>query len=319
MHLYIRRTYVPVVVRIFQEKPLFIMPFGQPVADAEEVALMTPDGLTLHGCYLRATQPRKGVLLFGLEFGSNRWACLPYCEFLRAVGYDIFTFEMRGQGESPAQTGYEPLQWVTDFEVIDFQTAVAYLKTRADRDPRGIGFFGLSKGGSAGLMVAAQDPYIRCCVVDGIFASLTTTVPYMRRFVQIYSRVPWLAKHFPYWYLRIVGNMGLRKIEKLRDCHYPLLERSMPKLSPRPLLMIHGGGDIYITPEMAKSLFALAQQPKELWLVEKAKHNQSLHLAGDEYKKRVQEFFDKNLAGLPSPASNGAPQPGATQTEPSSR
>src|ERR1035438_3082835 len=101
MHLHIVRRYIPVVVRIFQEKPLFILPFGQPVADAEEVTLTTPDGLALKGCYLRPPQPRKGVLLFGLEFGSNRWACVPYCEFLRAAGYDIFTFETRGQGSSP--------------------------------------------------------------------------------------------------------------------------------------------------------------------------------------------------------------------------
>ena len=57
------------------------------------------------------------MILFGLEFGSNRWSCVPYCEFLREAGYDVFTFEPRDQGDSPAQPGYEPLQWVTDFEV----------------------------------------------------------------------------------------------------------------------------------------------------------------------------------------------------------
>src|SRR5271163_4888532 len=139
MHMHVRRRYIPVVVRIFQEKPLFILPFGQPVADAEDVTLTTPDGLALQGCYLKTPKPRKGVLLFGLEFGSNRWSCVPYCEFLRDQGFDIFTFEFRNQGESDAQPGYEPLQWVTDFEVHDMQAALAYLKGRSDADPRGIG------------------------------------------------------------------------------------------------------------------------------------------------------------------------------------
>ena len=179
MHLYVVRRYIPLVIRIFQEKPIFIMPFGKPVPDAEEITLTTPDGLTLQACYLHANTARKGVILFGLEFGSNRWACVPYCEFLREAGYDIFTFEMRGQGKSPAQSGYEPLQWVTDFEVTDFQTALAYLKNRADKHPRGVGLFGLSKGGSAGLIAAAQDNLICCCVVDGVFATLGTMVPYM--------------------------------------------------------------------------------------------------------------------------------------------
>jgi fermentation-respiration switch protein FrsA (DUF1100 family) len=297
-HLYIVYRYIPFVVRIFQEKPLFIMPVGQPVPDAEEVALATPDGLTLRGCYLRATKPRKGVLLFGLEYGSNRWACVPYAEFLREAGYDVFAFEMRGQGESAAQKGYEPLQWVTDFEMIDFQTAVAYLKKRPDRHSRGIGLFGFSKGASAALMVAAQDDFIRCFVTDGAFASLTTMVPFMRKFVQIYTSVPALGRRIPYWYLRIAARIAIRQIEKLRDCHYPHLEACMPKLAPRPLFMIHGGADNYIKPDMAQALIDLAAEPKELWIVEKAKHNQAFHVAGDEYKRRVAAFFDKYLAAV---------------------
>ena len=51
----VKRRFLPHVVRIFQEKPLFIIPRGQPVEDAEDVQLTSPDGLRLHGCYLRAT------------------------------------------------------------------------------------------------------------------------------------------------------------------------------------------------------------------------------------------------------------------------
>lgn len=315
MHWYICVYYIPVVLRIFQEKPLFMLPFGKPVPGAEEVTLETPDGLKLQGCYLKTEKPRKGVILFGIEFGSNRWSCVPYCEFLREAGYDIFAFEMRGQGGSPAQAGYEPLQWVTDFELIDFQTAVAYLKTRADKDPRGVGFFGLSKGGSAGLMVAAQDPFIRCFAVDGVFASMTTMVPYMKQWVLIYTTFPAVAKLIPNWYLRHAARIAIKQIEKLRDCHYPDMELSMPKLAPRPLLMIHGGGDNYIKPDMAKSLFALALEPKELWIVDKAKHNQSIHLAADEYKRRVLAFFDKHLAEQATFSTNGVHLKEATAKE----
>lgn len=316
-NLYVLRNYLWVVIRIFQEKPLFILPFGQPVPGAEEIALTTPDGLVLQACYIRTPKPRKGVVLFGLEFGSNRWGCVPYCEFLREAGYDIFTFEMRGQGNSPAQKGYEPLQWVTDYEVIDFQTALAYLKNRADKDPRGVGLFGLSKGGSAGLMIAAKDDFIRCAVVDGIFASVTTMVPYMKQWVFIYTKAHWLARCLPGWYLRYLGKAAIRQVEKLRDCHYPPLEDSMPRFSPRPLLMIHGGADTYIKPDMAMALFDMAGEPKEFWLVDKAKHNQAIHLATEEYKKRVLAFFDKHLAGVPSSTTNGTLEAKTIPAQPS--
>ena len=62
-------------------------------------------------------EPRRGVILFGLEFGSNRWSCVPYCEFLREAGYDIFALRDARPGQKPTPNGYEPLQWVTEFEV----------------------------------------------------------------------------------------------------------------------------------------------------------------------------------------------------------
>src|SRR5581483_11091741 len=109
---YMYRRYRDNGVRIFLEKPLFIIPRGQPLPDAEEVRFPSSDGLTLRGCYLRHTADRrKGGILFGLEFGSNRWACGPAVDFLRAAGYDVFTWEPRNQGDSDVQAGFEPLQW----------------------------------------------------------------------------------------------------------------------------------------------------------------------------------------------------------------
>ena len=128
----------------------------------------------LAGCYLKRARPRRGVILFGLEFGSNRWSCQPYCEHLLAAGFDVFAFETRNQGDSDREPGYDPLQWVTDYEVRDAEAALAYLKGRPDADPRGVGFFGISKGAGAGLFAAGRDPYVRCCVTDGIFAMYTT-------------------------------------------------------------------------------------------------------------------------------------------------
>src|SRR5262245_60593337 len=83
LHWYVRRRFLGNVLRIFREKPLFIIPRGEPLDGAEDVHFRTRDGLSLRGCYLRAERPdRKGVILFGLEFGSNRWSCRPYCEAL---------------------------------------------------------------------------------------------------------------------------------------------------------------------------------------------------------------------------------------------
>lgn len=301
-HYYIIFRYLKLLVRIFEEKPLFVVPAAAPVADAESVRLPTSDGLTLCGCYCRARKPRKGVILFGLEFGSNRWASVPYCGFLRDDGYDIFAFEVRNQGESDSQPGYEPLQWVTDYEVQDFRAALAYLQGRPDAEPRGIGFFGISKGAGAGLLAASADPYVRCCVTDGLFATRTTMIPYMCKWAMIYVRSQPILDLVPLWYFRLLAHLGLRHISTKRHCRFPHLEQHLHRLAPRPLLMIHGGADNYIKPEMAQALFDRAAVPKEFWIVDKAKHNQAFHLANAEYQRRLLAFFQEHLAQAPLPA-----------------
>ncbi|HYT92676.1 MAG TPA: alpha/beta fold hydrolase [Gemmataceae bacterium] len=297
LHFHLRRKFLHVVVRIFEEKPLFVIPRGQPIKDAEEVRFRTADGLTLCGCYLKAQTPRRrGVILFGLEFGSNRWSAGPYCEFLRRAGFDIFTFEPRCQGDSDGQPGYEPLQWVTDFEVADFRAALAYLRGRPDADPQGVGLFGLSKGGSAGLVAAARDPSVRCFVTDGIFATHTTMVPYMRKWIAIYSKRYRVQKLLPTFVYSMIAHAALKRITRERHCRFPHLERAIARLGRRPLLMIHGGADNYIKPEMAEALFERARGRKEFWLVEGAKHNQAFHHANEEYQRRVLAFFETYLA-----------------------
>jgi pimeloyl-ACP methyl ester carboxylesterase len=297
LYFYLLHRYLDFLVRVFKEEPLFIVPRGERITGAEDVRFPSFDGLTLCGCYLRARAPRRqGVILFGLEYGSNRWACVPYCEFLLDNGFDVFAFESRGQGDSDAQPGYKPLQWVTQYEVCDVQAALSYLKRRNDADPRGIGFFGISKGGSAGLLAGSRDPYIRCFVTDGIFATRTTMVPYMRKWVAIVNTRYWIQHLLPSWYYALLADAGLRRVRRERGWRFPHVERAMRRLAPRPLLMLHGEADTYIKPDMARTLFGLAKPPKELWLVKGAKHNQALSVAAEEYRQRVLAFFQAHLA-----------------------
>lgn len=297
-YLYYRLKYIDWVVRIFEEKPLFIIPRGTPVAGAEDVRIPGPGGRILRGCYLKTpARTRKGVILFGLEFGSDRWSCAPYCQTLLAAGYDIFACELRNQGESDRDPTYEPLQWVTDRDLADFRTAVKYLHYRPDADPHGIGIFGISKGGSLGLLAAAEDRKVKCVCTDGAFATYTTMIPYMRKWVAIV--LPGRAKlqqMLPGWFYGLIGLAAIGKVERTRSVTFVSVERAVRRLR-QPLLMIHGGADTYIKPEMAERLFAEAKRAakKELWVVPGAKHNQALHIAGDAYHAKLVEFFDRYL------------------------
>jgi pimeloyl-ACP methyl ester carboxylesterase len=295
LYLYIRFKYMNHLLRIFQEKPLFVIPRGEKLSNAEDITVLAEDGVKLRGCYLKAsTSTRKGVILFGLEFGSNRWACWPYCEKLLEAGYDVSAFEFRGQGDSDKDPNYEPLQWVTDRDVGDLKVAIKYLLGRADADPKGIGYFGISKGGGTGLLAASGETAIRCLASDGAYGTHTTMIPYLKRWITIYSDRKILQRFLPTWFYGIIGMVGAKKVARNRGVNYPSVEKAIGRFN-RPLLMIHGEGDNYIKPEMAQALFDRAHDPKELWVVAKAKHNQALTVAGDEYHSRVIAFFDKHL------------------------
>ena len=295
IYLYIRLKYMGYLLRIFQERPLFIVPRGEKLPGAEDVIIPADDGLKLRGCYLKTTAPaRKGVILFGLEFGSNRWACRPYCEKLVASGYDVFAMEFRSQGESEKDPNYEPLQWVTDRDVADMRSALTYLLARPDADPKGIGVFGISKGGGTGLLAATKEKAIRCLVTDGAYGTHTTMIPYLKRWIQIYSDRKIIQRVLPTWFYGLIGIAGAKTAARNRGVNYPSVEKAVARFN-RPLLMIHGEGDTYIKPEMARTLFNRAHGPKDLWIVPKAKHNQALTVAGPEYHARVIAFFDTHL------------------------
>ncbi|HVK17387.1 MAG TPA: alpha/beta fold hydrolase [Fimbriiglobus sp.] len=315
VHLYYRLKFLDHIIRIFEEKPLFIIPRGTPEPGAEDVRLPAGDGRTLRGCYLSARGPRRGVILFGLEFGSNRWASVQYCAKLRDAGYDVFAYEPRNQGESDKDDSYKPLQWVTDKDLADMRAAVAYLKARPDAPADGIGILGVSKGGSVGLLVAADDRWVKCVATDGAYATYTTMVPYMRRWVSIYSSRKWLQANMPDWLYGTIGSVAIREAADRRAVQFLSVERAVKRMR-QPLFMIHGGADTYIKPEMAEALFARAgSRDKTLWLVPNAKHNQALHAAGDEYHRRLAAFFTRHL-GVAADVAATTPPDGTPPLEP---
>lgn len=287
------------VERIFEEKPFFLVKRAKPERlDHQDVDLKTADGLTLAGTYLRTpAEQRKGVILFLPEYGASRWTCLSYCRPLLEDGYDLFTFDFRNFGDSDIEPKYQPLQWVTEHEVADVQAALDYLKEgRFDLPEKGIGIVGVSRGGGAALVAASREPFVRCVITDGAFGTLTTMLQYMRRWVSIYASNLQLKRFFAagaYW---VLAQWALWRVARRRHCHFPSVERGARNLSPRPWLQIHGGSDGYITPQIARQLHAAARQPKELWLVEEAKHNQAIQTATTDYHKRMLDFFQTHLA-----------------------
>jgi len=284
--------YAPIVSRIFEEKPLFQPLRVDPEPGGEETRFAAEDGLELGGTYYRAkTTARVGVLVFCHEYLSDRWSFQPYLNPLRDDGFDVFTFDFRNHGLSGVDPAYKPLQWVTSHEVLDLRAALHYLRTRPDYDPAGVGLFGVSRGGSTALLVGAKDRGVWGVITDGAFPTRGTMLAYITRWAQIYVASPYLWRGMPVLVFRWLGFVGRVRSEWRLNCRFPDVERAVRRLTPRPWLAVHGEKDAYIGPAIARDLFAKADEPKELWIVPKAKHNRCREVAPEAYAERVAVFL----------------------------
>lgn len=70
-----------------------------------------------------------------------------------------------------------------------------------------------------------------------------------------------------------------------------------------PLLVVHGAADNYVAPRFSEQLFKAAHEPKHLLLVPGGTHNNSMSLAGKNYRQAL----DTLMQARPSPMA-GAPQ-----------
>jgi fermentation-respiration switch protein FrsA (DUF1100 family) len=69
--------------------------------------------------------------------------------------------------------------------------------------------------------------------------------------------------------------------------------RWVGKISPRPILFIHGDQDQYL-PDFDE-LYAAAKEPKELWRLPDAGHTTASQIYPEEHARRVIEFFTRYL------------------------
>jgi pimeloyl-ACP methyl ester carboxylesterase len=311
--LIIIQRYGPSIRRIFEEDPIFVPPESLPHPAAEEVEFQTPQGLKLRGSYLEATSSKpKGIVVFCHEFRADRWSGVSYWDFLHRDGFDIFSFDFRSHGDSDKDPSYKPRHWVTNNELSDMRAAIGYLKSRPQAEKKPIGLLGISRGGGAAIAAAAGDRSVRCVLTDGAFPTHGTMLAYMKKWLTLVVGDKWWGRLLPDWYLRIVRDVVLARVERDIGCRFTRLERAIRRLAPRPLLMIHGGRDSYIRPDIARMFFENAREPRELWIVKGARHNACLDTAGDEYRRRTIDFFNAHLAEPPSvttPSESLQPQP----------
>jgi len=265
----------------------------------EKVRFPTADGTRLAGTFVPARgRPQAPCIIFGHPFGADRHAAAHAAGFLVEEGFHLFAFDFRGHGESPSDDGDRPERWVTWREREDLLAAVAYCADRPETAGGVIGLFGLSRGANAALCGAGAHPAVRAVAAESAFSTRELLKWHVKKRAPIYVNIPWLWDRIPDPLFGFITDLSLGALRLLLRRRYLSVERAVASLNGRPCLFIHGERDSYIDLFLARRLFAEAGEPKALWVVQGARHNEGLVVAPDDYRERVVGFFREHLEGV---------------------
>jgi len=244
----------------------------------EDVALKTPEGIDLRCWLIRAEGEPRGTVIYLHGVSECKIVGLPMARDLHALGYNVFLYDSRRHGDSGGTYctyGF--------YEKHDARAVISHLASRQDLRTGRIGLFGTSMGAAVAIQVAAIDDRVVALVAESGFATLRTIFDdYQKRMIKL-----------PWHYLR---NLVIVRSEHL--AHFKASAVS-PLEAVRsvhvPLFILHGTADTLIDARYSSMVFANANEPKELWLIEGAKHNDMAEVGGEEYRKRVLGFFERYL------------------------
>lgn len=249
----------------------------------EALSLDTEDGLRLAAWYVPPVAPtppgaRKPALVLVHGLGSHRGGLLPLARDLARRGYGLLLFDLRAHGESEGQASTLGL-----LEVRDVRAAVRFLQARPDVDPTRLGIYGQSLGAAVAIMAAADLPALKAVAADSGFAS-----------------VEWLVRHQFQAFSRLPAGLGPLVVALggwqagVDPAQVAPVER-IGRISPRPVLLIHGALDETFSVENARLLKQAAGEPSDLWILPGVGHAGAYGADPTAYMDRLARFFGAAL------------------------
>lgn len=235
----------------------------------EDVYFKSSDGTQLHGWFLpNQVGKKKGTILFLHGNAQNISTHLGFVWWLPRNGYDVFIVDYRGYGRSEGEAELDGVH-------LDVQSAMATLLARDDIHKKNLVLYGHSLGGAlaiTGLADSAYRKHFKLLIVENSFTSYRTVA---REALGSFW-LTWLFQYPLSW--------------TIRDDYQPI--EAIPRISPIPILLIHGDSDPVIEHYHSGELFAAAREPKEFWLVAGARHNS---MENKQQRERLLKYLDKIL------------------------
>ncbi len=249
---------------------------GAPPAEitAESINIPGTNAASIAGWFIPGKADSGSVLLLhGIR--ANRTQMIGRAKFLNDAGYSVLLIDMQAHGETAGTHitfGYR--------ESRDVRDAVAFL--RSQNPHHAIGVLGVSLGGAA-ILLGNEPLKANAVVVEAV-----------------YNNIAKAAKNR----LKIrLGSVGQLLAPLLLWQIGPRLGIELDSLSPSvaiahlqsPVMIIAGENDQRTTLADSRDLYDNASEPKILWIVPGAKHEDFHRKYKKEYESRVLGFLQKHM------------------------
>lgn len=240
----------------------------------ESVNIVEAEKQVISGWQLRGS-PDLGVVLLLHGVRADRREMLERAKFLNRLRYSVVLIDLPAHGKS---TG----EWITYGleEAEGVKSALNYIK--AEFPSKKIAVIGASLG-AASFVLSKQGSMVSAVVLESMFPSIEDAVK--DRLNLYLGPAGELLAPLLLWQLPLRINISR---EQLR----PIADMSVLKT---PVLIMAGDLDKHTPLAETKSIFAAANNPKELLIIEGAAHVDLHHFAPKIYESRVENFLFKYL------------------------
>lgn len=241
----------------------------------EEVTFPASDGISLGGVWIPSPGSARAIVILHGHGGSMDWDIQRAPNFHRA-GFNVLLFDFRAHGRSQGN--------LATFGYLERQDVIGAVKYLRSRGMERIGLLGFSYGGMASMLATPLCEEINAVVSDGGPARLRSAIEG--------RGIDW---HLPRWLGKILGYLVVAVTSVRLGANLFQFEpvRWVGRITPRPILFIHGELDQYL-PDFDE-LFNAAKEPKEAWRLPAVQHTKASEAQPEEFYQRVIGFFDKNL------------------------
>ncbi|WP_019634225.1 alpha/beta hydrolase [Actinomadura atramentaria] len=217
--------------------------------DTESLTLFTRDAVRIDAGHSPGDRALCFVLVHGFTCSWRQPALRRIADVLRRRG-GVVALDLRGHGRSGGHST------VGDREVLDVEAAVEAARRRGYRRVAVVGF---SLGGAVAVRYAA--------LTGGADAVAAVSAParWYYRGTAPMRRVHWVIE-------RRAGRLAVRLARGTRIAANgwdPMPEAPHEvagRVSPAPLLIVHGDADPFFPLDHPRQLFAAAREPRELWI-----------------------------------------------------